>query len=128
MALAIAVTLAQKHFYGIGYAIIAAGAIIGSTVGWVGARKVKMTAMPQMWRSSTASAAARCPGRTGRVPREGRRSRSHNPQRVGRDHHLGADRKHLLRRQHDRFGKLQGLVGDRPIVWRGQRSATSSSS
>jgi len=48
MALAIAVTLAQKHFYGLGYILIAVGGLIGGGIGWVGARKVKMTDMPQM--------------------------------------------------------------------------------
>jgi len=46
MALAIAVTLAQE---GLGnYGLIALGMAIGAVVGVVGARSVKMTAMPQM--------------------------------------------------------------------------------
>jgi NAD(P) transhydrogenase subunit beta len=92
MAVAIAVTLAQKHLYGTGYAIIGAGAVIGGTAGWIGARKVKMTAMPQM--------VALFNGVGG-----------------------GAAALVALVEFHEKagsviaFGKLQGLVGDRPIVW-----------
>jgi NAD(P) transhydrogenase subunit beta len=46
MAIAIVVTLAQTHLH-IGWEIIA-GAVIGAAFGAVGARTVKMTAMPQM--------------------------------------------------------------------------------
>src|SRR5436190_23214165 len=48
MAIAIAVTLWQKGLVQEGYEWIAAGAAIGAVVGVVGARRVKMTAMPQM--------------------------------------------------------------------------------
>jgi NAD(P) transhydrogenase subunit beta len=48
MALAIVVTLWQKGLVGEGYAWIAAGMVIGGAIGLVGARRVKMTAMPQM--------------------------------------------------------------------------------
>ena len=46
MALAIVVTLAQDGLEG--YGLIAIGMAIGAVVGVVGARSVKMTAMPQM--------------------------------------------------------------------------------
>jgi H+-translocating NAD(P) transhydrogenase subunit beta len=46
MALAIVVTLAQDAVEG--YALIAVAMVIGAAIGAVGARKVKMTAMPQM--------------------------------------------------------------------------------
>jgi NAD(P) transhydrogenase subunit beta len=46
MAIAIGVTLAQKHVH-IGWEIIV-GAVLGAAFGAVGARTVKMTAMPQM--------------------------------------------------------------------------------
>ena len=46
MALAIAVTLAQDGLEG--YLPIAVGMAIGAVIGVVGARSVKMTAMPQM--------------------------------------------------------------------------------
>ena len=46
--LAVAVTLAKEGFDTGTYWVIAIAAIIGSAIGVVGARKVKMTAMPQM--------------------------------------------------------------------------------
>jgi len=46
MALAIAVTLAQDDLDG--YGLIVIGMVIGAAIGAVGARMVKMTAMPQM--------------------------------------------------------------------------------
>ena len=48
MVLAIAVTLAKQGLDTGTYWLIAIAAIIGSAIGVVGARKVKMTAMPQM--------------------------------------------------------------------------------
>ena len=46
MALAIVVTLAQDGLEG--YGLMCSGWLIGAVVGVVGARRVKMTAMPQM--------------------------------------------------------------------------------
>ena len=53
------------------------------------------------------------PGRAGRVSREGRPAGTHHLERIGRNRHLGADRKHLLRRQHDRLRQAAG-PGRRP--------------
>ena len=46
MLLAIAVTFAQSEV--VGYGLIAVGMVVGGVLGLVGARRVKMTAMPQM--------------------------------------------------------------------------------
>jgi NAD(P) transhydrogenase subunit beta len=48
MAIAIVVTLAQDQLVAAGYVRIAIGGAIGAAIGLVGARRVKMTAMPQM--------------------------------------------------------------------------------
>ena len=48
MAIAIVVTLAQDQLVAAGYVRIAIGGAIGGAIGLVGARRVKMTAMPQM--------------------------------------------------------------------------------
>jgi len=122
MALAIAVTLAQKHFYGIGYAIIAAGAIIGSTVGWVGARKVKMTAMPQMVALFNGVGG----GAVALVALVEFHEKAGAPGRIILNESVAIIISALIGSisfagSMIAFGKLQGLVGDRPIVWRGQR-------
>jgi NAD(P) transhydrogenase subunit beta len=122
MALAIAVTLAQKHFYGLGYGIIAAGGLIGGAIGWVGARKVKMTDMPQMvaiFNGVGGGAVALVAlvefhekaGLAGRIiwNESGAIIIS---ALIGSISFAGS----MIA-----FGKLQGLVGDRPIVWKGQR-------
>src|SRR5215207_8478618 len=46
MLLAIVVTFAQPEV--VGYGLIAVGMVLGGVLGTVGARRVKMTAMPQM--------------------------------------------------------------------------------
>jgi len=48
MVIAIGATIPQLHFTVTGIAIIAVGVVIGAIVGTVGARVVKMTAIPQM--------------------------------------------------------------------------------
>jgi len=48
MVIAIGATIPQLRFTGAGIAIIGIGVVIGATVGTVGARMVKMTAIPQM--------------------------------------------------------------------------------
>jgi len=122
MALAIAVTLAQKHFYGIGYAIIAAGAIVGSTIGWVGARKVKMTAMPQMVALFNGVGG----GAVALVALVEFHEKAGAPGRIILNESVAIIISALIGSisfagSMIAFGKLQGLVGDRPIVWRGQR-------
>jgi NAD(P) transhydrogenase subunit beta len=122
MALAIAVTLAQKHFYGLGYVIIAVGGLIGGAIGWVGARKVKMTDMPQM--------VALFNGVGGGAVALVALVEFHEKVGLGGRiiwSELGAIIISALIGSISfagsmiAFGKLQGLVGDRPIVWKGQR-------
>src|SRR3989442_14034827 len=48
MVIALGATIPQLHFTAEGTAIIAIGVLIGGIVGTVGARMVKMTAIPQM--------------------------------------------------------------------------------
>ena len=48
MVIALLATLPQLHFTTAGVIIIAIGVVIGGSVGAVGARTVKMTAIPQM--------------------------------------------------------------------------------
>jgi proton-translocating NAD(P)+ transhydrogenase subunit beta len=48
MVIALAATIPQLHFTVAGIAIVAIGVVIGGIVGTVGARMVKMTAIPQM--------------------------------------------------------------------------------
>jgi NAD(P) transhydrogenase subunit beta len=122
MALAIAVTLAQKHFYGLGYGIIAAGGVIGGAIGWVGARKVKMTDMPQM--------VALFNGVGGGAVALVALVEFH--EKAGLPGHIIWNESGAIiisaligsisfAGSMIAFGKLQGLVGDRPIVWKGQR-------
>ena len=48
MVIALAATVPQLHFTTAGAIIVLVGVVIGATVGTVGARQVKMTAIPQM--------------------------------------------------------------------------------
>jgi NAD(P) transhydrogenase subunit beta len=48
MVIALAATLPQLHFTSAGAIIVGVGVIIGAIVGTIGARQVKMTAIPQM--------------------------------------------------------------------------------
>src|SRR3977135_3403875 len=48
MVIALLATLPQLHFTTAGVIIIAIGVVVGGSVGAVGARTVKMTAIPQM--------------------------------------------------------------------------------
>jgi NAD(P) transhydrogenase subunit beta len=122
MALAIAVTLAQKHFYGLGYAIIAIGGVIGGTVGWVGARKVKMTDMPQMVALFNGVGG----GAVALVALVEFHEKAGLPGRIIWNESVAIIISALIGSisfagSMIAFGKLQGLVGDRPIVWKGQR-------
>jgi NAD(P) transhydrogenase subunit beta len=122
MALAIAVTLAQKHIYGGGYAIIAAGGVIGSAIGWFGARKVKMTAMPQMVALFNGVGG----GAVALVALVEFHEKAGLPGRIIWNESVAIIISALIGSvsfagSMIAFGKLQGLVGDRPIVWRGQR-------
>jgi NAD(P) transhydrogenase subunit beta len=122
MALAIAVTLAHKNMYGKGYAIIAAGGVVGALIGWFGARKVKMTAMPQMVAlfngvGGGAAALVALVEFHQLAPEAGRMQPNESisillSALIGSISFAGS----MIA-----FGKLQGLVGDRPIVWPLQR-------
>ena len=48
MVIALAATVPQLHFTTAGAIIVVVGVVIGTTVGTIGARQVKMTAIPQM--------------------------------------------------------------------------------
>ena len=48
MVIALAATVPQLHFTSAGAIIVLAGVIVGTAVGTIGARQVKMTAIPQM--------------------------------------------------------------------------------
>jgi NAD(P) transhydrogenase subunit beta len=118
MAVAIAVTLAQKHLYGTGYAIIGAGAVIGGTAGWIGARKVKMTAMPQMVALFNGVGG----GAAALVALVEFHEKAGAPGRMVLNQSVSILLSALIGSisfagSVIAFGKLQGLVGDRPIVW-----------
>ena len=122
MALAIAVTLAQKHFYGLGYILIAVGGLIGGGIGWVGARKVKMTDMPQMVAIFNGVGG----GAVALVALVEFHQTAAEPGRMLLNVSIAIIVSALIGSisfagSMVAFGKLQGLVGDRPIVWRGQR-------
>jgi NAD(P) transhydrogenase subunit beta len=122
MALAIAVTLAQKHFYGLGYMLIAVGGLIGGGIGWVGARKVKMTDMPQMVAIFNGVGG----GAVALVALVEFHQTAAEPGRMLLNVSIAIIVSALIGSisfagSMVAFGKLQGLVGDRPIVWRGQR-------
>ncbi|MGD0166321.1 MAG: NAD(P)(+) transhydrogenase (Re/Si-specific) subunit beta [Gaiellaceae bacterium] len=122
MALAIIVTLTQKHFYGTGYIIIAVGGVIGSLIGWFGARKVKMTAMPQMVALFNGVGG----GAVALVALVEFHQKLGLPGRIIWNESVAIILSALIGSisfagSMIAFGKLQGLVGDRPIVWKGQR-------
>src|SRR5437899_5309434 len=48
MVIALGATVPQLHFTGAGAIIVLIGVIVGAAVGTIGARRVKMTAIPQM--------------------------------------------------------------------------------
>src|SRR5256712_10467680 len=48
MVIALGATAPQLHFTGAGAIIVLIGVIVGAAVGTIGARRVKMTAIPQM--------------------------------------------------------------------------------
>jgi len=122
MALAIGVTLAQKHFYALGYGIIAVGGVIGGTIGWIGARKVKMTDMPQMVALFNGVGG----GAVALVALVEFHEKAGLPGRIIWNESVAIIVSALIGSisfagSMIAFGKLQGLVGDRPIVWKGQR-------
>ncbi|MGA9762925.1 MAG: NAD(P)(+) transhydrogenase (Re/Si-specific) subunit beta [Gaiellaceae bacterium] len=127
MALAIAVTIAQKGILNAhnttGYILMGIGGLIGALIGWFGARLVKMTAMPQMvalFNGVGGGAVAliaivefheRTAGISGRLALDVSIALIISAL-IGSISFAGS----MIA-----FGKLQGLVGDRPIVWPGQR-------
>ncbi|MGZ4400244.1 MAG: NAD(P)(+) transhydrogenase (Re/Si-specific) subunit beta [Gaiellaceae bacterium] len=122
MAVAIAVTLAHKGLSGQGYAIIAVGGAIGSAIGWVGARKVKMTDMPQMVALFNGVGG----GAAALVSLVEFHKLAPDPSRMHPNESISIILSALIGSisfagSMIAFGKLQGLVGDRPIVWKGQR-------
>src|SRR5664280_190587 len=94
--------MAQKHFYGLGYILIAVGGLIGGGIGWVGGGVVALVALVEFHQTAAepgrmllnVSIAIIVSALIGSISFAGSMVA---------------------------FGKLQGLVGDRPIVWRGQR-------
>ena len=120
MVLAVAVTLAQDGLEG--YGLIAVGMVIGAAVGAVGARMVKMTAMPQM--------VALFNGVGGGAAALIALSEFHNlqpePGRVGGDETVSIVLSALIGSVSFAgslvaFAKLQELVSGRPIVYPAQK-------
>ncbi len=127
MALAIAVTIAQRdviHSHNrVGFILMGIGGLIGALIGWFGARLVKMTAMPQMvalFNGVGGGAVAliavvefheKIAGLSGRLALDVSIAIIISAL-IGSISFAGS----MIA-----FGKLQGLVGDRPIVWPGQR-------
>jgi proton-translocating NAD(P)+ transhydrogenase subunit beta len=120
MLLAIVVTLAQDDVES--YGLIAAGMAVGAVVGAVGARMVKMTAMPQM--------VALFNGVGGGAAALIAFAEFHNlapePGRVGGDETVSIVVSALIGSisfagSLVAFGKLQELVSGRPIVYPGQK-------
>ena len=124
MALAIAVTLAQDDVEG--YGLIAAAMAIGAVVGVVGARTVKMTAMPQMVAlfngvGGGAAALIALSEFHALAPLSGRLDAEESVSIVlsgliGSISFAGS----LVA-----FAKLQELVSGRPIVYRGQQAVNA---
>src|SRR4029453_16492782 len=120
MLLGVVVTLAQDD--GESYGLIAAGMAVGAVVGAVGARMVKMTAMPQM--------VALFNGVGGGAGALIAFAEFHNlapePGRVGGDETVSIVVSALIGSisfagSLVAFGKLQELVSGRPIVYPGQK-------
>jgi NAD(P) transhydrogenase subunit beta len=120
MALAIVVTLAQDAVEG--YALIAVAMVIGATIGAVGARTVKMTAMPQMVAlfngvGGGAAALVALAELHNLLPEPGRLEAEETVSialsaLIGSISFSGS----LVA-----FAKLQELVSGRPVVYRGQQ-------
>jgi NAD(P) transhydrogenase subunit beta len=120
MALAIVVTLAREGLEG--YGLMAVAMVIGAVVGAVGARRVKMTAMPQM--------VALFNGVGGGAAALIALAEFHNlapePGRVGTDETVAILLSALIGSvsfagSMVAFAKLQDLVSGRPIVYPGQK-------
>jgi H+-translocating NAD(P) transhydrogenase subunit beta len=120
MALAIVVTLAREGLEG--YGLMAVAMLIGAVVGAVGARRVKMTAMPQM--------VALFNGVGGGAAALIALAEFHNltpePGRVGADETVAILLSALIGSvsfagSMVAFAKLQDLVSGRPIVYPGQK-------
>jgi H+-translocating NAD(P) transhydrogenase subunit beta len=120
MAIAIVVTLAREGLEG--YGLIAIAMAIGAVVGLVGARRVKMTAMPQM--------VALFNGVGGGAAALIALSEFHNlapdPGRIGGDETVAILLSALIGSVSFAgslvaFAKLQDLVSGRPIVYPGQK-------
>ncbi len=124
MALAIVVTLAREGLEG--YGLMAIAMVIGAVVGAVGARRVKMTAMPQM--------VALFNGVGGGAAALIALSEFHNlapdPGRIGGDETVAILLSALIGSvsfagSMVAFAKLQDLVSGRPIVYPGQKVGNS---
>jgi NAD(P) transhydrogenase subunit beta len=126
MALAIVVTIAQKGVLDAsntpGYVLMGIGGLIGALIGWFGARLVKMTAMPQMvalFNGVGGGAVALI------AIVEFHQQIGETTGRLALDVSIAIVISALIGSvsfagSMIAFGKLQGLVGDRPIVWPGQ--------
>jgi NAD(P) transhydrogenase subunit beta len=124
MALAIVVTLAREGLEG--YGLMAVAMVIGAAVGLVGARRVKMTAMPQM--------VALFNGVGGGAAALIALAEFHNlapePGRIGGDETVAILLSALIGSVSFAgsliaFAKLQDLVSGRPIVYPGQKVGNS---
>jgi len=124
MALAIVVTLSREGLEG--YGLIALAMVIGAVVGAVGARRVKMTAMPQM--------VALFNGVGGGAAALIALAEFHNlapePGRIGGDETVAILLSALIGSvsfagSMVAFAKLQDLVSGRPIVYPGQKVGNS---
>jgi NAD(P) transhydrogenase subunit beta len=124
MALAIVVTLAREGLEG--YGLMAIAMLIGAVVGAVGARRVKMTAMPQM--------VALFNGVGGGAAALVALAEFHNlapgPGRIGGDETVAILLSALIGSVSFAgslvaFAKLQDLVSGRPIVYPGQKVGNS---
>jgi NAD(P) transhydrogenase subunit beta len=126
MALAIAVTIAQKGVLDahntIGYILMGIGGLIGALIGWFGARLVKMTAMPQMVALFNGVGG----GAVGLIAIvEFNQRIGEVTGRLALDVSIAVVFSALIGSvsfagSMIAFGKLQGLVSDRPVVWPGQ--------
>jgi NAD(P) transhydrogenase subunit beta len=126
MALAIVVTIAQKgvlHSHNTtGYILMGIGGLIGALIGWFGARLVKMTAMPQMVALFNGVGG----GAVALIAIVEFHQKAPLPGRIILNESIAIIISALIGSvsfagSMIAFGKLQGLVGDRPIVWPAQR-------
>jgi H+-translocating NAD(P) transhydrogenase subunit beta len=120
MAIAIVVTLAREGLEG--YGLIAIAMAIGAVVGLVGARRVKMTAMPQMVALFNGVGG----GAAALIALAEFHNQAPDPGRIGSDETVAILLSALIGSVSFAgslvaFAKLQDLVSGRPIVYPGQK-------